>query len=86
MFSLIIAIVAIALVVVLVAAGHYYGGSGLSEAQAQTEAARLKNEEQQILGAVDIFNADKARWPADIQELVDAGYLTSIPRGVATVA
>lgn len=81
MFSLVIAIVSIALVVAAVIVGGYYGGSGISDATAQADAARLKNEEQQIMAAVDVFNADKGRYPNDLQELVDTGYLKSIPRG-----
>lgn len=81
MFSLITAVIAIALVVALVAATSFYGGSGISEAQAQAEATRLKNEEQQIFAAVDSFNADAGRYPNDLQELLSAGYLSSSPRG-----
>lgn len=81
MFSLIIAIIAIALVVGLIVASNYFGGSTLSDAQAQAEATRLKAEEMQILGAVDMFNADHARWPANMQELVGSGYLSNVPRG-----
>lgn len=81
MFSLVIAVIAIALVVAVVAATSFYGGSGISESTAQAEATRLKNEEQQIMAAVDMFNADKGRWPANVQELVNTGYLTSVPQG-----
>lgn len=81
MFSLIIAIISIALVVAAVALGAYYGGSSISEAEAQAQAARLKNEEHQIIAAVDSFQADQGRWPADIPELVARGYLNSVPRG-----
>lgn len=81
MFSLIIAIIAIAIVIGLVALSQFYGGSAMSDAQAQAEATRVKNEEQQLLGAVDMFNADKGRWPDSLQELVSAGYLTTVPQG-----
>lgn len=83
MFSLIIAIISIALVVALVAVGAFYGGSSILEGQAQAEAARLKNEEQQIMGAVDMYRADHRTWPANVQELLDRGYLRSIPAGVS---
>lgn len=86
MFNLVIAIVSIALVVAVVLVGSFYGGSGISDATAQAEAARLKNEEQQILAAVEVFNADRGRYPADVEELVSRGYLNSVPRGVETVA
>lgn len=81
MFSLIIAIVAIALVVALVIASGYFGGSAVTDAQAAAEATRLRNEEQQILAAVDMFDADNRRYPNDIQELVSAGYLSTAPAG-----
>lgn len=86
MFSIIIAIIAIALVVALVLASHYFGGSAISEATAHAEAARLKNEEQQLMGAVDVFQARTGRWPHNLQELVTSGELSSIPRGQSVIA
>lgn len=81
MFSLIITILSIAMVVAMVALGGYYGGSSVLAAQNQATAVRLKSEESQIMGAVDIFQADKGRYPNDLQELYSAGYLNSIPSG-----
>lgn len=81
MFSLIIAIVSIALLVAVVALSAFYGGSTFSDATAHAEAARLKNEEGQIMAAVETFQATESRWPVDVQELVDLGYLSSVPRG-----
>ncbi|MFT7722207.1 MAG: choice-of-anchor D domain-containing protein [Roseateles sp.] len=86
MFSLIITIISIAFVVALVAISAYYGGSNLSEAEAQAEATRLKNEEQQILAAVESFNAQNGHYPRDIEELVQARYLSTVPMGVREVA
>lgn len=86
MFALIIAIVSIALIVATVALSSFYGGSAITDAQAVAEAARLKNEESQIIGAVETFQADQGRWPNDVRELVTRGYLTSIPRGAREVA
>lgn len=82
MFSLIIAIVSIALIVALVALGGYFGGDAVSEAQAKTSAARLISEERQILASMDMFQADNKRWPTDVDELVSTGYLRSIPQGM----
>lgn len=81
MFSLIIAIISIALVVALVAASGFFGGSAMTDAKAQAEAARLRTEEQQILAGMDLFNADYRRWPDNVQELVTTGYLRSVPKG-----
>lgn len=86
MFSLVIAIVAIALVVAAILVGGHYGGSAISDSKAHAEATRLRTEEQQILGAVELFYADKGRYPTDIAELANTGYLTSIPRGINAAA
>lgn len=83
MFSLIIIIISIALVGVLVAATMYNGGDTLSEAKAQADATRLKNQEQQILAAVDFFQAEHNRFPEDLGELVTTGFLRSIPVGLS---
>lgn len=80
MFSIIIAIVAIALIVALVLAAHFFGGSSITAANDAARAARLKNEEQQILGAAEMFQAQHKRWPLSMQELVDTGMLNSVPR------
>lgn len=81
MFSLIIAIVSIALVVALVAISAFYGGGSISDAAARAEAARIQNEEQQLLAAVDMFQAQHGRWPLNIAELVSSGQLRSELRG-----
>lgn len=82
MVSLIIAVIAIALVVAMVAASSYFGGSSLSDAQAHAQATRLVVEETQILAAMDVFQAENNRYPSTVEELVTAGYLRSIPHGV----
>lgn len=82
MFSLIIAIIAIALVVATLAVGGYYGGASFLDSRARAEATRLKVEEEQILASTDLFRAEHRRWPADLQELVSTGVLRSIPRGL----
>lgn len=86
MFSLIIAIVAIALIVAVTLVGSYYMGGSVSDASAKSEAARLKNEEQQILAGSEMFRADQGRWPTDVQELVSRGYLSSVPKGLVAEA
>lgn len=79
MFALIIAIVSIALVVATVVATLYFGGSSVNEGQATAHAARIINQGQQVLGAADIFHAQTGRWPASVQELVEQGFLSSVP-------
>lgn len=86
MVSLIIAIIAIALIVAVVAATSYFGGGSISDSQAQAEAVRLKNEEQQILASADLFNADHRRWPTDLAELVNTGYLKAVPKGAVQLS
>lgn len=89
MFSLIIAIVAIVAIVLLVATlivGGYYGGTSVLDSRAKTEATRLKNEEQQILAATDLYRTEHRRWPANIQELVSTSFLRSLPRGLSQTA
>lgn len=81
MFSLVLAVIAIAFAVALFAISHFYGGSQLTESQATAEAVRLRSEDQQIMAAFDMFNADKGRFPLDLQELVAERYLLSVPRG-----
>lgn len=82
MFSLIIAIVSIALIVALIALGGYFGGDAITDAQAKTQAIRLVNEETQILAAMEMFQAENKRYPASVNELVSTGFLRSIPQGV----
>lgn len=86
MFSLIVAIVSIALVVALVAASGYFGGSAVTEARAQADATRLMTEENHIFAGMDLFRVEHHRWPLDVQELVDKGYLRTIPQGVSNLA
>lgn len=81
MFSLIISIVSVALIVAVVALSSLYMGSSVTDAQAKADAARLANEEGQIIGAVEMFNSVNGRWPTDLNELVATGFLSSVPKG-----
>lgn len=82
MFSLIVAVVSIALLVALVSLSGYFGGGAITDSQAKAQAAQLAAEHQQIFAGMDIFQADHRRWPVDVPELVTTGYLRSIPRGI----
>lgn len=79
MFSLLISIISIALVAALALATLYYGGSSFNQGRAKAEASRLLNEQQQLLGAAELFRARTGQWPANLTQLVDGGYLKSIP-------
>jgi hypothetical protein len=90
MFSLIITVVAIALVVVLAIATVYYGGSAFKQGASAAKAATIVNQGQQIVAAMELFNAAKGRYPGTasvegIDELVSTGYLTEKPTVVAVV-
>lgn len=84
MFSLIITVMAIGLVAVLAFVGLYYGSTAASEAAARARAATLVNQGEQIVGAARLFYVNNSRPAATLQELVDEGYLQSIPAPVGT--
>lgn len=80
MFSLIITIIAIALVAALALATIYYGGSAFNKGASSANAAKLLNQSQQILGADRLYRADhEGAMPPNMQALVDGGYLKAIP-------
>lgn len=84
MFSLIITIIAIALVAALALATLYFGGSAFARSDAQVQAAKVHVHSEQILGATALFRADHGRWPNNLQELTipdESGkvYLKAIP-------
>lgn len=64
MFSLIITIISIALVVALVAATMYYGGSALNQGTEKADAASFVSGAQQITGAVSLFKSLEGVTPA----------------------
>lgn len=81
MFSLIITIVAVALVVALVAATMYNGGSDtMAKGKQEAEVARALNELSQIKAALTAYTADKGTDATSLQDLVPS-YLASIPAG-----
>lgn len=81
MFSLIITIVAIALVVGLIVATMYHGGSEtMSKGKQQAEISKSLNELSQIQGALTAYHADTGNYASSIQDLAPK-YLSSIPDG-----
>lgn len=79
MFSLIITIASIALVVALVAATLFHGGDVLTKGQDAAAAAEIITQGQQVLAAAVFYNSEHGQWPANEQELLDGGYLKSLP-------
>lgn len=80
MFSLIISIIAIALAAVLLLTSAFYGGDALTQGTSKAEAAALANEAQQISAGYQLFKVEtRGDVPADVAELVDAGYLRQAP-------
>ena len=92
MFSLIISIIAIALVAVLAIATIWYGTDIYQEQLTDAGAAQIINESEQIENAILAFNVEQGRPPViqdctgnpdptcePLQELIDYEYLTSAP-------
>lgn len=85
MFSLIISIVAIALVVALVAATMYHGGDVLTSGRNRADAAAFVTGAQQIAGAAQMFLSLEGSLPtsingaSDATSLVTKGYLATVP-------
>lgn len=81
MFSLIITIVAVALVVALIVATMYHGGSDtMSKGRQEAEVARSLNELTQIKAALTQYHANTDTHAATLQDLVPT-YLSSVPAG-----
>ena len=95
MFSLIISIIAIALVAALAIATVWYGTDIYEEQRTEAGAAQIISETEQIEGAILAYNVEKGVPPvinecdpADdtcepLQVLIDSQYLSSSPSGNA---
>ncbi len=84
MFSLIITIIAIALVAALALAMLYYGKDFASDGAARAQMAQTVQEGNQLVGAFELYRADKGALPTGTQEeikalLISGGYLQSWP-------
>ena len=79
MFSLIITIISVALVAALALATLYYGGDAYESGQAKSEAAKLRNQGQQLVAAAEFYYLQKGQWPETIDKMVEDGYLTTVP-------
>jgi outer membrane lipoprotein-sorting protein len=83
MFSLIISIIAIALVAALAAASVFYGGNAFKQGTAKADVSEFQNKGQQIAGAFTLAKADGYD-PTSVAELTDGSlggniYLTQVP-------
>lgn len=85
MFSLIITIISIALVAALALATLYYGGAAFTRGHADAQAAKVRNQSQQLLGANELFKVNHGRYALNVAELVSADYLKSAPVARAAV-
>jgi len=81
MFSLIISVMAVALVVLLAAATMYYGSDTATEGKKQANAAALINQAQQVAGAVDLYIADNPSGSLSNIEDLQPQYISSVPEG-----
>lgn len=70
MISLIITLVAIALVVAIALATMYFGGSAFTENAAKAEANRFLAEGQQITAALTLYNANTSTRASSLDVLV----------------
>lgn len=83
MFSLIISIIAIALVAALALASIYYGGAAFQEGSSDAEASTAVNQGQQIQAAITMADIDE-KWSDKTGEestLANLGkYLKEVPK------
>lgn len=82
MYSLLIGIIAIALVAVLTGATLYYGGDAWTENSAKASALKIRNEAIQIVGAIGLLRTNEGSIDESfsISDLTPH-YLKSLPEG-----
>lgn len=86
MFSIIITIIAIALVAALALATLYYGGDSFNKGGSAARASQIVAQGQQVLGAAELFRADRGRWPHSMEEMVSLNYLKGVPSVQSSLA
>ena len=74
-FTMIELLIVMALVVILASVGMTQYKNSVTRA----EEATLKENLFRLRDAMDQFYADKNKWPADLAELVSAGYIREVP-------
>jgi len=78
MFSLIISIIAIALVAALALASIYYGGEAFNKGTTDADASTIINQGQQIQAAVTMSNIDRVSGLTALVDL-ETEYLQEVP-------
>ena len=91
MFSLILTIIAIALVAVLALATIYYGGSSLNRSSDSATTSEALNKGNQIQGAFELYRADHGTLPVGTADeikatLISSNYLQSWPEAKSSSA
>ncbi len=81
MLTLIIIIISIALTIVGVAATQYYFSDTVTDNRIKADVAKYSGESEQIVGAINIYTGrgNEITSSFKLQDLVDQGYLKSIP-------
>jgi len=77
MFSLVITIIAIALVALLALATIYYGHSTFNDGHARAAAAKTLQEGNQIIGALELYKADKGSLPTGTNDEIKSTLLSN---------
>ena len=83
MQNLIFAIIAIGIGVYVTISGAFFGGQTMTDGKVDAEATRYRNEAIQISSAVRLYRS-KGNQIVDgfsLQDLVDKGFLSSLPKG-----
>jgi hypothetical protein len=86
MFQLIVIVLSIALVLITVIAGIYFGGTAYDDGSARAGYAKYMNSAIQIEAAMQLYYQDHLKNPGSqdmllLYELHDAAYLKDIPPG-----
>lgn len=82
MFSLILSIIAIALVIIITLAVMYYGGAEVfSKGTEEAMTAQALNELSQIEGAMFSYQVNENTYPSELAELEAKGHLREVPKG-----
>jgi hypothetical protein len=79
MSSLIVTIIAIALVAVAALAASFYGSSSWSKGQEQAKATTLLNQKEQIKTAAAMYRATKGDMAPSVAELTNVNLLNTEP-------
>ena len=79
-FTIIELLIVMTLIVILASVGMTQYRSSITRA----EEAVLKENLFRMRDALDQFYADKNKWPADLAELVSAGYIREVPEDSMT--